>query len=194
MVVSAFVKEIGQVADYRLYGRVAGVLGMLVEVAGLDQSLSIGSRCAILAQGNRRVICEVIGFRNRRALLLPFGSLEGVGLGCKAEVLESEPVIRPSAAWLGRVVNAMGEPIDGKGPLPSGPTPYPLRAAPPPAHSRKRIGGKVDLGVRAINTFLSCCKRPTHGHLRGLRCRQVGAAVHAGTLCPGRRERNRPDR
>ena len=167
MVVSAFVKEIGQVADYRLYGRVAGVLGMLVEVAGLDQSLSIGSRCAILAQSNRRVICEVIGFRDRRALLLPFGSLEGVGLGCKAEVLESEPVIRPSAAWLGRVINAMGEPIDGKGPLPSGPAPYPLRAAPPPAHSRKRIGGKVDLGVRAINTFLSCCSGQRMGIFAG---------------------------
>src|SRR3546814_5767548 len=53
---------------------------MLVEVVGLEQALSIGSRCAIHAQGrrpqeNRRVICEVIGFRQRRALLLPFGSL-----------------------------------------------------------------------------------------------------------------------
>ena len=43
MVVSTFVKEVGQLADFRLYGRVAGVLGMLVEVAGLEQALSIGS-------------------------------------------------------------------------------------------------------------------------------------------------------
>src|SRR3546814_21034623 len=98
---------------------------MLVEVVGLEQALSIGSRCAIHAQGrrpqeNRRVICEVIGFRQRRALLLPFGSLEGVGLGCKAEVMESEPLVRPSNAWLGRVINALGEPVDGKGPLPDG--------------------------------------------------------------------------
>lgn len=167
MVVSAFVKEIGQVADYRLYGRVAGVLGMLVEVAGLDQALSIGSRCVILAQGDRKVTCEVIGFRNKRALLMPFGSLEGVGLGCKAEVLESDPVIRPSSAWLGRVVNAMGQPIDGKGPLPSGPLAYALRAAPPPAHSRNRVGGKIDLGVRAINTFLSCCNGQRMGIFAG---------------------------
>ncbi len=154
-------------ADYRLYGRVAGILGLLVEVAGLDQALSIGSRCAVIARGGRRVVCEVIGFRNKRALLMPFGSLEGVGLGCKAEVLESEPVVRPSAAWLGRVVNALGEPIDGKGPLPSGPLPYPLRAAPPPAHSRMRLGGKIDLGVRAINTFLSCCKGQRMGIFAG---------------------------
>src|SRR3546814_7396860 len=90
MVASTFIKEIGQLADYRLYGRVAGVLGMLVEVVGLEQALAIGSRCAIHAQGGRRVTCEVIGFRQRRALLLPFGSLEGVGLGCKAEVMRSE--------------------------------------------------------------------------------------------------------
>ncbi len=154
-------------ADYRLYGRVAGILGLLVEVAGLDQALSIGSRCAVIARGGRRVVCEVIGFRNKRALLMPFGSLEGVGLGCKAEVLESEPVVRPSSAWLGRVVNALGEPIDGKGPLPSGPLPYPLRAAPPPAHSRMRLGGKIDLGVRAINTFLSCCKGQRMGIFAG---------------------------
>ena len=175
MVVSAFVKEIRQVADYRLYGRVAGVLGMLVEVAGLDQALSIGSRCAILAQGparggargQRRVICEVIGFRDKRALLLPFGSLEGVGLGCKAEVLESEPVVRPAPCWLGRVVNALGEPVDGKGPLAGGPLAYELRAAPPPAHNRMRVGGKIDLGVRAINTFLSCCSGQRMGIFAG---------------------------
>jgi flagellum-specific ATP synthase len=167
MVVSTFVKEIGQLADYRLYGRVAGVLGMLVEVAGLEQALSIGSRCAIHAQGGRRVTCEVIGFRQKRALLLPFGSLEGVGLGCKAEVQESEPLVRPSNAWLGRVVNALGEPIDGKGPLPDGDLAFALRASPPPAHSRNRLGGKIDLGVRAINTFLSCCSGQRMGIFAG---------------------------
>jgi flagellum-specific ATP synthase len=167
MVASTFVKEIGQLADYRLYGRVAGVLGMLVEVVGLEQALSIGSRCGIHAQGDRRVICEVIGFRQRRALLLPFGSLEGVGLGCKAEVMESEPLVRPSRAWLGRVVNALGEPIDGKGPIADGPLAYGLRASPPPAHSRKRLGGKIDLGVRAINTFLSCCRGQRMGIFAG---------------------------
>src|SRR3546814_1295976 len=104
---------------------------MLVEVVGLEQALSIGSRCAIHAQGrrpqeNRRVICEVIGFRQRRALLLPFGSLEGVGLGCKAEVMESEPLVRPSNAWLGRVISALGEPVDGQGPLPDGNLSYAL--------------------------------------------------------------------
>jgi len=66
-------------------------------------------------------------------------------------------VVYPDRSWLGRVINAMGEPVDGKGPLASGRHPIKLRDQPPPAHGRQPIGEKLDLGVRAINTFLSCC-------------------------------------
>jgi flagellum-specific ATP synthase len=159
--------EIGRLSDHRLYGRVSGVLGMTVEVAGLERVLSIGSRCLITARGDRRVPCEVVGFRNGRALLLPFGSLEGVGLGCRAELAEAEPTVHPTPAWLGRVVNALGQPIDGKGPLPMGPVAYPLRADPPPAHGRQRVGGKIDLGVRSLNTFLTCCRGQRMGIFAG---------------------------
>jgi flagellum-specific ATP synthase len=55
------------------------------------------------------------------------------------------------------VVNARGEPADGKGPLPPGPSPYPFRAVPPPAHARRRVGAPLDLGVRALNAFATCC-------------------------------------
>ncbi len=89
---------------------------------------------------------------------MSFGSLDGVGLGSKAILVHDEPAIRPTNAWLGRVVNALGEPIDGKGPLPLGPKPCRIRNAPPPAHLRARVGGKIDLGVRCINTFTTVCK------------------------------------
>jgi len=163
----ALIDELEQVSEFQLYGRVAGVLGMLIEVAGLEQVLSIGDRCTIVARGDRRVLAEVIGFRGGRALMLPFGQLEGIGLGCKAEVIESESVVWPTDAWLGRVVNALGEPIDGKGPLPAGDIACPLRRSPPPAHGRQRVGQKIDLGVRALNTFITCCRGQRMGIFAG---------------------------
>ena len=150
-----------------LYGRVTSILGMLVEVGGVRGGLSVGGRCNILARDGRSIPCEAVGFRNGRALLMPFGSLDGIGLGCKAEVVQREAGVCPSEGWLGRVVNALGGPIDGKGPLPTGRMLYPFRNAPPPAHGRQRVEGKLDLGVRALNTFTTCCRGQRMGIFAG---------------------------
>jgi flagellum-specific ATP synthase len=61
----------------------------------------------------------------------------------------------------------MGEPIDGKGPLAQGTSPTPFRNSPPPAHSRKRVGAPLDLGVRSLNTFLTCCRGQRMGIFAG---------------------------
>ncbi len=159
--------ELGRLPPYGIYGRVAAVKGLLVEVAGADHALAVGSRLVIEARDGRRVPCEVIGFRDGRALAMPFESLEGVGIGCRSHVEGDEPVAYPSPAWLGRVVNAFGEPIDGKGPLPLGHEPFPLRARPPAAHERQRVGPKLDLGVRALNAFVSCCMGQRMGIFAG---------------------------
>jgi flagellum-specific ATP synthase len=82
-------------------------------------------------------------------------------------VTSVQAAARPSIGWLGRVINAMGEPLDGKGPLPLGPSPYPYRAAPPAAHSRRRVGQPLDFGVRVLNTFLTCCRGQRMGVFAG---------------------------
>ncbi len=150
--------EIERVAPDLEFGRVTGVMGMLVELGGAPPSLSVGDRCEVMARGRAPVPCEVIGFRAGRALMMPFGPLEGVGLGCKAVIRMAQPVIHPHPSWLGRALDAIAQPVDGAGPLILGTEAYPLRAAPPPAHGRRRVTGKIDLGVRAINTFLTCCR------------------------------------
>jgi flagellum-specific ATP synthase len=157
--------EVSLIPEVRRFGRVTGVMGMLLEVGGLPQRLAIGGHCAI--EGRGRLLAEVVGFRAGRALLMPFGSLDGVGLGSKVEMVERPAAIYPDISWLGRVVNAMGEPIDGKGKLPQGRTAYPLRNQPPPAHARKRVQGKIDLGVRGLNTFLTCCRGQRMGIFSG---------------------------
>jgi flagellum-specific ATP synthase len=159
--------DLERIPEYRRYGRVTAVLGMLLELGGVPETLAVGGRCEIIGRYGNRLPCEVIGFRNGRALLMPFGSIDGIGLGCKAEVANTAPEVYPHEGWLGRVINAMGEPIDGKGPLPQGRIAYPLRNQPPPAHMRQRVQGKVDLGVRAINTFLTCCRGQRMGIFAG---------------------------
>jgi len=163
----SLVSDLAQIPEHRRYGRVTAVLGMLLEIGGVPESLAVGGRCEIVGRYGSRLPCEVVGFRSNRAILMPFGAIDGIGLGCKAEVANSAPVVYPHEGWLGRVVNALGEPIDGKGPLPQGRVAYPLRNQPPPAHARQRVQGKVDLGVRAINTFLTCCRGQRMGIFAG---------------------------
>ncbi len=158
---------IGNALDYKLFGRVTKILGMLVEIGGVERELSIGSICHLTPKGHKVIPCEVVGFRENHALLMPFDSLDNVGLGCQAQILTNSPVIYPSNKWLGRVINAFGEPIDGKGPLIDGDLGIPLKNTPPPAHSRKRLGAKLDLGVRAINSFLSVCEGQRMGIFAG---------------------------
>ncbi|MBF0248245.1 MAG: flagellar protein export ATPase FliI [Alphaproteobacteria bacterium] len=165
--VNNIINEIERLPDYEIYGQVAAVVGLMVEVAGVEGIFTIGDHCDIISRKDRRIPCEVVGFREDRALVMPFGPLEGVSLGCQVEVGSSEPVIYPSKGWLGRVVNAFGQPIDGKGPLPGGALGYPMQADPPPAHMRQRVGGKIDLGVRAMNAFLTCCRGQRMGIFSG---------------------------
>jgi flagellum-specific ATP synthase len=162
---------ISAIPDHEIYGRVTKVLGLLVEIAGFGTDLAIGSMVhlqPVTDSGDRRDIpCEVIGFRENRALLMPFGTLEGVGLGCRAVIQDSRPVVFPSEKWLGRVVNALAQPIDGQGPLPVGGFPIPLKSPAPPAHTRQRVGKKLDLGIRAVNSFAAICRGQRMGIFAG---------------------------
>ena len=164
---NTLISNLDRLATHQVYGKVAAVQGLLVEGAGIQNNLSIGDRCNVIARDGRLVPCEIVGFREGRALAMPFGALEGIGLGCRAEIAEAAPAVFPCDQWLGRVINAMGEPIDEVGTLVEGSIPYPIKAPPPPAHSRKRVGGKLDLGIRAINLFTTCCQGQRMGIFAG---------------------------
>ena len=163
----ALAEQISDIDGINIYGRVVGVRGLMVEIAGPIHAMSVGARIVIDTGGDRFIPCEVIGFTGSNAVVMPFAGLDGVRRGCRAVIANSASQVRPSPLWLGRVLNAMGEPIDGKGPLPSGPSPLPYRNSPPPAHSRKRVGAPLDLGVRALNTFLTCCRGQRLGIFAG---------------------------
>ena len=113
-------EEIEALAEHRIHGSVSGIQGLLVSCEGLQGILGIGGRCRIAGRGGRQVTCEAVGLRDRSVLLMPFGPLDGVTLGSRVDVLQGEASVRPGPRWLGRVINALAEPIDGKGPLGSG--------------------------------------------------------------------------
>src|ERR1700678_264702 len=163
----ALAEQIADIDGVNIFGRVVGVRGLMVEVAGPIHAMSVGARIVIDTGGNRFIPSEVIGFTGNNAVVMPFAGLDGVRRGGRAVIGNSGNQVRPSPLWLGRVLNAMGEPIDGKGSLPQGPSPMPYRNSPPPAHSRQRVGAPLDLGVRALNTFLTCCRGQRLGIFAG---------------------------
>lgn len=158
---------IAQMPDYEVYGKVTKVLGLLVEIAGFGQGLSIGSHVHIRPNEDLDIPCEVVGFKDDHALLMPFGSLEGISLGSRAYIQREKPVIMPHDNWAGRVINGLGQPIDGKGPLMPGAHAIPLRNKPPAPHSRQRVEEQLDLGVRAVNSFLATCRGQRMGIFSG---------------------------
>ena len=147
-------------------GRVAAVNGLLIEARGGLTRLAVGARAEIDRLGGGPLAAEVVGFREARALLMPFGPVEGVAPGAEIRIMPEGASVRPTLAWRGRIVDAFGEPIDGKGPLPQGPAAYPLRSPPPPAHARGRVGERLDLGVRAMNVT-TCCRGQRLGVFAG---------------------------
>ncbi len=163
----ALLKEIEAVSTLTRFGRVARIEGLGVEVTGALGAVSLGGQCRITIGNNRKIPCEVIGFRDGRALVMPLGSLDGITLGARADFDDRPASIYPCRAWLGRVLDGFAQPVDGKGPLPQGPLAYAIKAPPPAAISRARVGRKLDLGIRAMNAFTTCCAGQRMGIFAG---------------------------
>ncbi|HVC62803.1 MAG TPA: flagellar protein export ATPase FliI [Acetobacteraceae bacterium] len=141
----------------RLAGRVAGISGLVVDIDGLGGHVSVGDRLLLEARDGRGVQAEIVGFRADLVQAMPFDSLDGLGPGSSA-VQASEPGggLAVADAWLGRVLDPLGRPLDGRGALPPGAAARPLRVAAPEATARARLGPRLDLGVRALNCFATC--------------------------------------
>ncbi|ODT68806.1 MAG: flagellum-specific ATP synthase FliI [Pelagibacterium sp. SCN 63-23] len=163
----ALISAIEAIEDVEVFGRVKSVQGLLIEIVGPVRELRVGGRVFIEATDGPQLAAEIIGFRDGHALCLPFGELSGVRLGCKALFRRHDGAVNPSVGWLGRVVNANGEPIDGKGPLQRGADAYGLRQSPLAAHDRARVGEPVELGVRCLNTFATMCEGQRMGIFAG---------------------------
>ncbi|HVY13708.1 MAG TPA: FliI/YscN family ATPase, partial [Rhodopila sp.] len=140
-----------------LLGRVSSVRGLVVELAGFRDTAAIGDRLDLISRGGSRVAGEVIGFQGDRVEAMTYHPVEGLAGGTPVELLtQSQSQLFPSGHWLGRVIDPLGHPIDGCGPLLRGPAPRSTRVLPPDANARARVGPPIELGVRALDLFATC--------------------------------------
>lgn len=160
-------QRLDSIPDFEIIGKVSSIKGLSIEVSGISDFACIGSRCLIESRSGKEIRAEVIGFRDTITLLMPFEDLSGVGSSCRVKLQSENTEIFPTNEWLGRVINSFAEPIDDKGHLPNGDTAIFLKASPPPAQQRTRVKDKLDMGVRAINLFTTCCKGQRLGVFAG---------------------------
>ncbi|WGD28580.1 flagellar protein export ATPase FliI [Ancylobacter sp. WKF20] len=149
----------------RASGTVREVAPTHFRVAGLSAHLRLGECVSVEAEG-RRIIGEVVRLDGDGATVKPFD--ERVALGMGASAYKSGPLsFRPDPSWKGRVINALGQPLDGQGPLLVGDVAMPLDADPPEAMSRSRIDKPLHTGVRVIDLFTPLCEGQRIGIFAG---------------------------
>jgi flagellum-specific ATP synthase len=167
-----------QINPIKVNGTVSEIIGLMVE--GHGPASSVGEMCNIFANGGacETLRAEVVGFRKGKVLLMPLDNLQGVGPGCKIVSLGRKASIAVGKKLLGRVIDGLGNPIDGKGPIDLEDE-YPLYAEPINPLKRGRIVAPMDLGIRVLNGMLSCGKGQKMGIFSGS---GVGKSILMGMI------------
>ncbi len=141
----------------RRVGRVSDLIGLIIEATGVQ--VEIGEVCLVGDErdrgGREQVPCEVVGFRGGRTLLMPLGELHGIGPGTSVFPTGQPFLVAVGDPLLGRVIDGLGNPLDGAG-TPSGVSWRSTLAPPPDPLTRPRISDRVGLGVRALDTLVPC--------------------------------------
>lgn len=169
-------RELDQIIAPGVTGTVIGSEGMVIAVAGFP--VPLGALVEIQRGVGQPVRGEVVGFRAEATLIFPYEELSGVGRGNPVRLVKSSRQVNVSPLLCGRVLNALGEPIDGKGPIPFHHR-MPLHNHAPMATERPRIDRPISTGVRALDGLLTCGRGQRMGVFAGS---GVGKSVLMGMM------------
>ncbi|MFQ5588264.1 MAG: FliI/YscN family ATPase [Nitrospiria bacterium] len=175
--VGATLEKIEQSDPLPVLGKISEAIGLVLE--GYAPHAAIGEVCKIAStKTSQQLLAEVVGFRGEKVLLMPLGDIRGIGPGSPLVIRGAQASAQIGDQLLGRVIDGLGNPIDGKGDLNTHCT-QPLYASPLNPLMRKRIQRPLDLGIRAINGLLTCGRGQRVGIFAGS---GVGKSVLLGMI------------
>lgn len=157
-------KKITEQTFFRKLGKVVNVVGLTIESAGPNAKL--GDLCRIVpnAEETSPVMAEVVGFKDKKTLLMPYDSVDGIGLGCMVENTGAPLRVVVGEGLLGKVLDGLGRPLNGE--AVSG-VPYPVEAPAPDPMTRKIIDTVLPLGVKAVDGLITVGKGQRIGIFAG---------------------------
>ena len=158
-------KRVPEQTFFKRLGKVVNVVGLTIESSGPDAKL--GDLCQILPNGEKTqkaVMAEVVGFKDKKTLLMPYDSVDGIGLGCMVENTGYPLRVVAGEKLLGKTLDGLGRPLDGE--VIEG-TPYPVEAAAPDPMTRKIIDTVLPLGVKAVDGLITVGKGQRIGIFAG---------------------------
>ena len=150
-----YMDTLNSLQPIQLAGKVVKVAGIIAE--GHGPGLSVGSLCSIKDSQGLDVQAEVMGFKDKRVIIMPFGEMRGIRPGSRIVDISKKPTVPVGKAYLGRVIDGLGRPIDGKG-LIKGAKEYPVYGNTLNPLKRKIIRDAIDVGVRSINSLITMGK------------------------------------
>jgi len=171
----SYIQKIDKLDPLKVYGRIVEITGLTIKATGLD--VSIGESCKIYSEKADPVDAEVVGFKEGKVILMATGQVAGIRHGSRVMPLGKNISVKVSNGLIGRIIDATGNPLDGKGPIEG--TDCPLYALSPNPLTKKIISEPLDIGIRSINGLLTCGKGQRIGIMAGS---GVGKSVLLGMI------------
>lgn len=158
-------KNLTEKVFFRKLGKVVNVVGLTIESAGPDARL--GDICQIFPEEEKAkpIMAEVVGFKDKKTLLMPYESVDGIGAGCMVQNTGTPLFVEVSDSLLGMSLDGLGRPSDGSG-LPRGKA-YSVEATPPDPMDRTIIDEVLSLGVKAVDGLITVGKGQRIGIFAG---------------------------
>lgn len=148
----------------KYWGRVTQVVGLTIEACG--PAVSIGEVCMIQTGRNGSIMAEVVGFKQDRVLLMPLGDMDGIGSGSLVVATGYDLRVAVGESLKGRILDGLGNPMDGKGPVQFD-AKYPVNNTAPDPMMRNRIHQPLEMGVKVMDGLLTIGKGQRVGIFAG---------------------------